>query len=360
MNKKVKVICYSSVLLLSMISLLQAQSVPSLTNSTVYSTDFRTATNSGGGSYTYTTNNTTPSLIVPPSSTYWATETSGQNGWTNLTQQGGPSYGPGVIYHNSSLANRNNPNFNVLGGSDFYSTADANSATYPQSVTTYMANTLAGTGLNMIHFDSTFYMYTSLANTNGHFDTMGWTLNNTAGTALMSINLTTADGAASWNLSASSYGNNRVTNQVLNKANGTALTGITDNQIVHLGFNIYGVGTTNETITVLNYTNVSGTNLFTTGVGNYTVLGTNSIIGDDFTGIAGGTNIASFGTFWTLNDTNSQLYTNAGVVTRGYSDYAQQSLLMSTLVVTVPEPKTWILFGLSGLVLVVVLRRRAS
>ncbi len=359
MNKRVKFVCYSSVLLLSMISLLQAQSVPSLTNTTVYATDFRTAT-SGSGSYTYTTNSTTPSLIIPPSSTYWATETSGQNGWTNLNQQGGPQYGPGVIYHNSALANKNNPNFNVLGGDDFFSTDINNSVTYPQSVTTYMANTLTGTGINMIHFDSTFYMYTSAANANGNFDTMGWTLLNTAGNALMSINLTTSDGASTWNLSASSYGNNAVTNQVLKKSNGTALAGISDNQIVHLGFNIYGVGTTNETITVLNYTNISGTNLFTTGVGNYTVLGTNSIIGDDFTGIAGGTNIASFGTFWTLNDTNSQLYTNAGVVTTGYSDYAQQSLLMSTLVITVPEPKTWILFGLSGVMLAVVLRRRTS
>ena len=359
MNKQVNIALFGSVLLLVFTSISQAQSVPALTNTTVYKTDFHTATNSGGGSFTYTATSGSQVYTNTPA-TQWATETSGQNGWTNLTQQGGDQYGPGVIYHNSGNAYKANPYLNVLGGDSWFSTDINNSVTYPQSVTTYMANTLTGTGINMIHFDTTFWIYANAANNLGNYDTLGWTLFNTAGNALMSINLNTADSGSTFDLSASSYGNNAVTNQVLNKNNGTAIAGIANNQIVHLGFNIYGVGTTNETITVLNYTNISGTNLFTTGVGNYTVVGTNSIIGDDFTGIAGGTNIASFGTFWTLNDTNSQLYTNNGVVTTGYSNYADNSLLMSTLVITVPEPKTWILFGLSGVMLAVVLRRRTS
>ena len=357
MSKPAKYLYFSIAISFGLISTGLAQSVPILTNGTVYSTDFHTATSSVAGSFTYTATSGTQVYTNTPA-TQWATETSGQNGWTNLTQQGGPQYGPGVIYHNSGNAYKANPYLNVLGGDSWFSTDINNSVTYPQSVTTYMAQSLAGTGTNMIHFDTTFWIYANAANNLGNYDALGWTLFNSAGNALISINLNTADAGSTFDLSASSYGNSGVTNQVLNKNNGTAIAGIANNQIVHLGFNIYGVGTTNETITVLNYTNISGTNLFTTGVGNYTVVGTNSIIGDDFTGIAGGTNIASFGTFWTLNDTNSQLYTNSGVVTTGYSDYADNSLLMSTLVVTVPEPKTWIHFGLSGLALVVYLRKR--
>ena len=356
MKTRSKILLTSSALILGMASLVQAQTYIPNFNFTNYATDFRTSTNNSGGSFAYTA---TSGDQVYTNTLQWGTLTTGQDGWINTTQEGGAGYGPGIIYHNGANPYRANPNLNVLGGDSYFSTDINNSVTYPQSATTYIAQTQAGTGTNFIHFDTTFYTYANTPNNNSQWDTLGWTLLNTAGNALLSINLNTTDGTA-WSLSASSYGNVGITNQALKKANGTDIAAIPDNNIVHLGFNIYGVGTTNETITVLNYTNLTSTNLFTTGVGNYTVIGTNNLIGDNFTGIAGGTNIASLASTWTLADTANQLYTNSGVVTTGYPDYADNSLLMSTLVVAVPEPKTWILFGLSGLVLVVALRRSRS
>lgn len=362
--------CTLTAKILGMLTMLLISATPivraSLSDSVLYSTDFHTSSNSISAGYTYTTNGAAGSggtvVYVTNShgvATQWATTTTGQDGWVSSAtpNTAAGAAGPGVNDYIGSFAT---PYFQSYGGDTYYSTDFTNTYTYPQSATNYMFQaSYANTHSNAIHFDTTFWMYgdPTTPNLNGRYDTLGWTLLNSAGNALMSINLsTTNSNAAGWNLTASSYATDGTNNQVLNKLNGTAISAIANNQLVHLGFDISGIGTAQQMITVLQYTNISSA-----PGGAYTVLGTNLISGYNFSGIAGGTNVAEFADTWILQDQSTfSSYTNAGVVTTGYSDYAVNSLQMASLVIAVPEPKTWILFGLSGLVLVVVLRRRAA
>jgi len=334
-------------------------SITKLTQTVLYATDFKNSTNNNfftgtGGSYTYTSNaNGGPEISGP---TYWGTLTSGQDGWENLgiSQQG---YGPGMILRNTSPSYRNNPSLNVLGGDTYFSTETGVPSTYPQAQTTYMAQSSADTPFNQIHFDTTFWINASAPNTNGNWDTFGWSLLNSANQNLMSINLNTYDDGSSWQLSATPFGNTN--NQVLNKFNGTALESIAVNQVVHLGFNIYNLGTEQSTIEVLNYTNIKGTNVPTAVSG--TLLGRNVIAGGaNSADILGGNQISSLAATWTLASSQNEVYSTVDGLFTGYNNYADNSLVMSTLLITVPEPRTWILFGLSGLIMVVAIRRRVN
>jgi hypothetical protein len=334
-------------------------SIANLTQTVLYSTDFKNSTNNNfytgtGGSYTYTSNANGGTVVSGVN--YWATLTSGQDGWQNLgiSQQG---YGPGVIFQSTSAGYRNNPYLNVLGGDALFSTDIGNPVTYPQSQTTYMAQSSADTPYNQIHFDTTFYLNASAPNSDGNWDTFGWSLLNSANQNLMSINLNTYDDGSSWQLSATPFGSTN--NQVLNKFNGTALDSVAVNQVVHLGFNIYNLGTDQSTIEVLNYSNIKGTNVPTPVSG--TLLGRNVIAGGaNSADIIGGNQISSLAATWKLASSQNEVYsTDDGLIT-GYNNYADNSLVMSTLLITVPEPKTWILIGISGLIMVVALRRRKA
>jgi hypothetical protein len=250
-------------------------SITALTNAVLYATDFKNSVNNNylgtaPGTFTYTSSsgqlvytNTGPSQ--------WATLTTGQDGWVNTTQQGGSQYGPGVIYYNAGIASRPNPYLNVLGGDAYFSTDYNNSVTYPQSQTTYMAQTHADTPYNQIHFDTTFWIYASTPNSDGNWDTLGWSLLNNSGQNLLNIKLNTYDDGETWQLSATPFGSTN--SQVLTKANGTALESINNNQKVHLGFNIYNIGEVTTSVQVLNYSLLTGTNIPTIDT-NYTVLGT--------------------------------------------------------------------------------------
>jgi hypothetical protein len=352
--------------LFSSLSVTQAQtvttndpSIANLTQTVLYATDFKNSTNNNfytgtGGSYTYTSNANGGAVVSGVN--YWATVTSGQDGWQNLgiSQQG---YGPGVIFQSSAISYRNNPNLNVLGGDALFSTDTNNPVTYPQSQTTYMAQSSADTPYNQIHFDSTFWINATAPNSNGNWDTFGWSLLNSANQKLMSINMNTIDGGANWQLSATPYGSTN--NQVLNKLNGTPLENIAEGQIVHLGFNIYNLGTDQSTIEVLNYSNIKGTNVPTPVSG--TLLGRNVIQGGaNSANILGGNQISSLAATWTLASADNQVYTDDNGNYTGFNNYADNSLVMSTLLISVPEPQTWVLLGLSGLIVVVAIRRRAN
>jgi hypothetical protein len=296
--------------------------------------------------------------------TQWATGASGQDGWVSSAQGANLSYGPGVNVYNAPYTI---PYFQSFGGDTYYSTDIEQIKTYPQSATNYLTQSqYAGTSINKIHFDTTFSIYgdPSNPNLNGNYDTLGWTLLNSSGKALIGINLNTGtDPTAGWTLTTTSYANNGVANQAFTINNGSALSPLDNGKTTHLGFNIVGIGTAQQTIQILNY----GTN-YSSGGTNYSVLGTDLIAGYDFSGIAGGTSIAALASTWILNDTDpstisTQTGTNADGSTftyNAYTDYAFNSLQMNNLTISVPEPQTWILFGLSGLILVVAIRRRAN
>lgn len=344
-------------------------SIQRLSNAVIYSDNFinSTSQNYWGGptnNFTYTSNSGVnvyyTSVGTNPNTVQWATMLNGQNGWTNIGVQGIPNqgFGPGVVYRNQSTSFRANPNNFVLGGDSYFSTDINNSATYPQSQTTYIARS-AVTPFNQIHFDTTFLIYAAAPNNNGQWDTLGWSLLNSAGQSLMSINLDTADDGATWNLSATPYGS--TSKQTLLKSNGTPLEGIGDNTYVRLGFNIFNLGEINPTVQVLRYnsTNLSSTNYNSGWSTNYTILGNNIITGGS-TNVIGGNTVSQLAATWTLASSDNQLYTNDGVVTTGYNNYADNSLVMSTLLISVPEPQTWVLLGLSGLIVVVALRRNRA
>jgi PEP-CTERM motif len=353
----------------------QAQSVApnspyiqKLSNTVIYSDNFinSTSKNWWGGptdNFTYSSNSGVnayyTSVGANSNTVQWATMLNGQNGWTNLGIQGGTEYGPGVVYRNQAISFRGNPNNFALGGDSYFSSDINNSVTYPQNQTTYIARS-AVTPFNQIHFDTTFLIYAASPNSNGQWDTLGWSLLNSAGRSLMSINLDTADDGATWNLSATPYGSNN--KQALFKSNGTPIAGFNNNSYARIGFNIFNLGETNSTIQVLKYNgSTSSTNYNYGWSTNYTILGNNIIDGGtNSANIAGGNSISQLAATWTLASSDNQLYTNDGVVTTGFNNYADNSLVMSTLLISVPEPQTWVLLGLSGLIVVVAIRRRAN
>lgn len=339
-------------------------SIQRLSNAVIYADNFinSTSQNYWGGTtnnFTYTSNSGVNVYYTGSnSSLQWATMLNGQNGWTNLGVQGPSSqgYGPGVVYRNQGTAFRANPNVFALGGDSYFSTDINNSVTYPQSQTTYIARS-AVTPYNQIHFDTTFLVYANAANSNGQWDTLGWSLLNSAGHALLNINLDTADDGITWNLSATPFGSTN--KQALTLSNGQPLAGINNNSWTHLGFNIFNLGETNATIQILRYNGSTSSTNTTTWSTNYTILGNNILNGGaNSANIDGGNTISQLAATWTLASSDHQLYTNDGVVTTGYNNYADNTLLMSTLLISVPEPRTWVLMGISGLILVVAFRRK--
>ena len=354
-----------AVLFLSTASILKSQDLTSsLTNRLLYQTDFHTSSTG----YTFTTNGNGGGTTVLVTNRYgvpqqWATGSGGQDGWVNSAQGGNNAYGPGV---NVYVGSYSIPYFQSFGGDTYYSTDYTQVKTYPQAVTNYLTQSYAGTGTNSIHFDTTFSVYGDHGdpNLNGNYDTLGWTLLNGAGNNLISINLNTgSDPTAGWTLTTTSYANNGVANQAFRINNGNILSPIDNGLTRHLGFNIVGIGTSQQEIQILNY----GTD-YSPGGTNYSILGTDLISGYNFSGIAGGTNVSSLAATWILNDGNPDtVSTHTGTNADGstftynaYSDYAWNSLQMNNLTVSVPEPKTWVLFGISALIMVVALRRKTS
>ena len=348
-----------------------------ITNSQVYATDFQQSSNSYGTTYNYTPGANGGTVVANgvvnsngygtnSGSGYWATYANGQDGWVMFGEDGAQvpnGNGPGVIYRNGSNPNRSRPAGLSIAADDFFSTLQGEPGTYPQSATTYIAQGLySATGNNAIHFDTTFRLYAYSPNSNNQWDTLGWSILNSSRQSLLSINLDAADEFGdTWQLSVTAAGSTN--KQLLNIPN-AGWTTIDGNSITHLGFNVINIGQTNASIQVLQYQNTTSTNVPSIATqGNYQVLGTTQITGGaDAANLSGGTLVSYLANTWTLADTNStELYTNTdGSIVSAYNNYAQNNMIMHSLVIAVPEPKTWALMAISGLIMVVALRRKKA
>jgi hypothetical protein len=332
----------------------------------IYQTDFGTSTyytdhgTTVSGTYTYDQNKINNVYYDDPNDNgtgNWVNWVGGgQDNWFNSSQtiSGAPLYqGPGAVNYVTS-GYENYPHLLSFGGG-FNSVVGGDPSTYPLANKNYLTYNLGET-TKSIHFDSTFYFLQGL--NSKPQDSFGWTLFNTSGNALMSINYTpksaTGTNTQSYAVTASTYGSDGVVNQTLYRTGGSVFSPITNNVNVHLGFDITGIGTTNQAISLFNYTNTFGVG------GTGTLLGTTAIQGTNYSNV-GGDDISSLALTWTLANNSSRYYTNTdGSTYLAYNNYGFNSIQVANLTVAIPEPKTWALMGISGLIMVLALRRKKA
>jgi len=173
-------------------------------------------------------------------------------------------------------------------------------------------------------------------------DNFGWTLFNTAGDQLISVDLN-ATGASQYTLGVTSFAGDSPLNSISFFNNGSTLTPLDGNTSYHLGFNIFNIGESGARVDAFSYN--AGNNAPPTYLGQAIIEGS-----DWLTYQSNNTTIGILGATWTLNMDSETT-----------ADYGNNFMAMNTLAVnSVPEPQTWVLFGLSGLILVVAIRRRAN
>lgn len=274
----------------------------------------------------------------------------GQDGWYT-TSVNNP--GPGAVrYLNYNAGTGYQPDSFVLGGNTFGSVIPSNQNTYPTSQETSILRQVP-VNYNSVYFDTTFFISPG----SGAKDSFGWTLLNQNGYYLMQINLkatTTTNGSVVYNIGATSFANDSNLEFQPLKKNGVPLAPINPNEWFHLGFDIYDIGTANQSIGLWSY-NLSGGDTATP-----TLISRTSIAGYDFSSSDyndGNTNVGAIGMTWFLSDSSTQTGTNGNTI---YTGYGNNTMVVQTLGVAVPEPQTWVLFGLSGLIVVVAIRRRAN
>jgi len=275
----------------------------------------------------------------------------GQDGWYSSSVN---NPGPGAVrYLDLNAGTGNQPNTFVLGGTPYASVINGDQNTYPTAPMTTILRDVP-VNYNSIYFDSIF----SIAPGSGAKDSFGWTVFNAEGFYLMDIILKstiTTNGSVAYNIGAVSYANDsQLQFQQLYRTDGQPVTPLRPNEWFHLGFDIWDIGTTNQSVGLWSY-NLSGTNTTTP-----TFLSRTAIAGTDFSAgdyNNGNTNISSIGISWILSNTSNQVSTNGNTV---YTAYGNNTLLTQTLGVAVPEPQTWALFALSGVIMVIALRRKAN
>ena len=309
----------------------------------VYSTDF--ATSSTG--YVWTTNGNGTGLAVDSYPSYWGCVLNGQDGWVSNQDYLPDVNGPGL---NEYAANYNvgswKPTFAAFGGDTYNNTTTGYLPSYPQNITNTWTRSF-NNNTNSIHFESKFAVNASAPNTNNQWDTFTFTLYNKETNALFSINLNAADANGSnWSLTYSTYGHDGATNVAFKKPNGQILTPLVDMQLVWLGFDVLNLGQTNQSLIMYNtyWTNSNGTP---------SIILTNSLRGSDYSGID--TNITALAATWQLADTTSTNYVDGSNIVTVYPGYAENTLLVQSITVAVPEPPVFVLLSLTGLV--IVLRR---
>ena len=263
----------------------------------------------------------------------------------------GPNYQPNnslpVVNNPSTQDNWYNP---AAASSPFSTTIVSNSGTnslyiggwaLSNSTAPVSPYTYAIQGINVqsnsVHFDSTFQLNPG----SGLKDNFGWTLFNTNGVELLSIDLN-ALSSNQFALGLTSYGTGASGSSSAFLNGGSVLSNLDVNTSYRLGFNILNIGSGFQRVDAYSYN--SGPTGTPTYLGQAIITGTysNPIIG-------------SLGATWELTD----LTTNN--VTGLYTGFGDNFMAMNTLSVSaVPEPQTWVLFGLAGLILMVAVRRRAS
>ena len=282
----------------------------------------------------------------------------GQGGWYNSGNNNTPGSGA-VINNPSGWADGmggTQANAFVLGGA-FGGIVPGNEDTYPSSNPTQVNQ--AGGGIstmgNSIFIHAAFTLYGSTGATPN--DNFGFALFSTSGYDLMDINFayagTASNGFSQYNIGAVSWANDSTTAfQPLYKSNSVPVLPLQASTIYNLGFEIYQIGTTNQSVSIWSYQ----ANGVYTNVPYF--IGNTLIAGTDFSASAyndGNTNIGSFAPSWWLYDGGTATGTNGNAIA---TNFGNNAMVLSSVAVSLPEPKTWILFGLSGLALVVYLRKR--
>jgi len=271
----------------------------------------------------------------------------GQDDWYS-TSLNNP--GPGAVrYLNYNAGTGYQPDSFVLGGTPYASVISSDQNTYPTAQETSILRNVP-VNFNSIYFDSTFL----IAPGTGAKDSFGWTVLNSNGYYLMQINLkatTTTNGSVVYNIGATSYANDSNLEFQPLKKNGAPVTPLNPNEWFHIGFDIYDIGTANQSIGLWSYDS-----------GTPRLVSRTAIAGYDFSDNGqgynnGNTNIGTIGMTWFLSDSSNETGTNGNTI---YTGFGNNTMIVQTLGVAVPEPQTWVLLGLSGLIAVVAIRRRAN
>lgn len=276
----------------------------------------------------------------------------GQDGWYS-TSVNNP--GPGAVrYLNYNAGLGYQPDSFVLGGTPFASVISNDQNTYPTSQETSILRQVP-VNFNSVYFDTIF----SIAPGSGARDSFGWTVLNSEGYYLMQIKLnaaTTTNGSVVYNIGATSFANDSSLEFQPLLKNGAPVTPLNPNEWFHIGFDIYDIGTANQSIGLWSY-NLSGTNTTTP-----TFLSRTAISGTDFSDDGqgfnnGNTNVGTIGMTWFLSSSSNETGTNGNTI---YTGFGNNTLVVQSLGVAIPEPKTWALMGISGLIMVVALRRKKA
>ena len=180
-------------------------------------------------------------------------------------------------------------------------------------------------------------------------DSFGWTLFNTAGEQLISVDLN-ATGSCQYTLGVTSFANDSSFSSLsYYKLNGNTLTPLEGNTPYHLGFNVYNIGSTGAHVDAFSYN--SGDNAPPTYVGQAVIEGI------DWSNLTA-TDIGSIAITWSLTD-----YENP----ENYGDnfMSVNTLGMNTLGVDtahVPEPSQVAasILLITGLIMIAAVRRRVT
>jgi hypothetical protein len=185
-----------------------------------------------------------------------------------------------------------------------------------------------------------------LLNINNQWDTFTFTLYNSNANPLLSINFNvTADNTGdTWGLSYSTYGHNGVTNTSFIKSNNQQLAPLQNMQLAYLGFDVLNIGQTNQSLVMYN-------TYWTNSQGQPSIILTNSLLGSDYSGID--TKITALAATWQLRDTTTTNFVDGSDVVTVYPNFADNTLLVENVTISIPEPHIYILLSLAGIIIVI-------
>lgn len=316
-------------LTLTGLSALQAQTYPTTTNN-LYNVDFNTL-NAGA--------------------------INGNGGWVGITPNVSPNNtqpGPGAI--NSYLTYGNILNY---GGLDGYSVDTNNANTLPYNQFNYIAHPFGfdesqGKIVTGLQLQSRFAITPSSNQfadaTSSQMDSFGFTLQDQSGNSLISFDLNSYNNnslSMGYSVYGANSGNGSYTIGTGNQSENYGDATIPANDLLFWNYNVFNnlqlTFSKLDSTTVSMDVTINGIQLFS------------SALNADFNGI-NLTSIATASPTWLLYDST----VDASGVYTGYGDNQMAMLNYSVNQLSIPEPQTWILFGLSGLISVVAIRRRVN
>jgi len=291
---------------------------------------------------------TTSTLYSADFGTYQDGVLNGNNGWVSTA---GVAPGPGYV---STYPGFGSNNVLSYGGFDGYGVDSTNPTTLPQSQFNYAyhpfsLDTSNGQNVTGLDIQSTFAI-TASSSTGSHTnqDNFGVTLFNSNGQQLVSFDLNPYSTSA-LELGYSTYGalgNNSYTIGSGSQSSDYNANSFTSLKIGYNGLNNYdvkftGIGTSAWTLSL----SINGISLYS------------GAINGDFSKVSQDVTAAAF--TWFLAD-GTQTTSNGVTYDPNYGDNQMvvQNYKLSQM--AIPEPKTWVLFGVSALILVVAVRRRAE